>query len=89
MQYLIDNTDWNVAGPVAVGQDGSVSYLYTFVEGWEFGSYARRPLPIHNQMTNIGYADGHAKAMRTDQLIGPMPLGHPIGDPRNVWDNHG
>ncbi|MDX1931934.1 MAG: DUF1559 domain-containing protein [Capsulimonadales bacterium] len=49
--------------------------------------YLRRPMPRHSDGLNIAYADGHAKWMRIDQFLGPLPDGWSYGDPRNAWDN--
>jgi len=73
-------------GGMAVPDDFNDQHIYALTnpsQGWNY----RRPIPVHNGGSNIGFADGHAKWMRTDVLMGPMPSGYATGDPRNFWDN--
>ncbi|MEN6303606.1 MAG: DUF1559 domain-containing protein [Armatimonadia bacterium] len=44
--------------------------------------YPRRPWPAHNEGTNCGFVDGHAKWVKTEALVGPA-----YGDPACLYDN--
>ena len=73
-------TDWQWTPPRSL--DGSITYY-----GVNGGDPLRRPIPRHFDGLSINYADGHAKWMRIDKFLGPMPGGWPQGDPNNAWDN--
>lgn len=47
----------------------------------------RRPFPRHFDGVVIGYADGHAKWLRIDSFLGPLPVGWGYGHPNNSWDD--
>lgn len=76
-------TDWQVMGPY---EWRSNSYPYTQNPDGS-GNQLRRPIPIHAGGLNVGFADGHSRWMRIDQLIGPMPFGWSKTDTRNYWSN--
>ncbi len=63
---------------------GSLSTPY--YEMTNSSDYRRRPVPRHNGGLNVAYLDGHAKWLSITQFLGPMPNGHPYGDPNNSWD---
>jgi prepilin-type N-terminal cleavage/methylation domain-containing protein/prepilin-type processing-associated H-X9-DG protein len=87
-KFAINNTDWNLAGPYRwTTADDTTGGAYDYQASPSSTSYLRRPAPYHNGGVNIAFADGHAKWMRNDALVGPMPAGYPKGDPRNLWDN--
>jgi prepilin-type N-terminal cleavage/methylation domain-containing protein/prepilin-type processing-associated H-X9-DG protein len=88
INYITGATDWQTRGPL----------LFNPVTGVYGGSYGgtsadsfRRPVGIHAGGANICFADGHAKWVKIDQLIGPLAAGAetgwPIADARNLWDN--
>ena len=87
---LNDPTTWNdfITGPTSwqwtppTNVDGSgTNYTSTA------GDPLRRPVPRHFGGVCINYADGHAKWMRIERFLGPMPGGWPYADPNNAWDN--
>lgn len=47
----------------------------------------RRPFPRHFDGVVVGYADGHAKWLRIDRFLGPLPVGWGYGHPNNAWDD--
>lgn len=53
----------------------------------QWGNNCRRPYAVHHGFVNVGFCDGHAHSMDISALIGPMPLGYPLTDPRNLWSN--
>lgn len=70
---------WNTDGYVRFPQDppnsGYVSCCYSGGSSW-------RPAPIHSGGTNTAFCDGHAKWVRTDQLVNP-----PRGSANCLYDN--
>jgi prepilin-type N-terminal cleavage/methylation domain-containing protein/prepilin-type processing-associated H-X9-DG protein len=88
MAHHIDATDWLLMGPYVWPGMPYGGHPYRADCGITTDNRCRRPLPIHNGGPNVLFADGHAKWMRNDQLIGPMPDGWPANDPRNLWDNN-
>ena len=46
-----------------------------------------RPIGRHFDGLNVAYADGHAKWIRIDRFLGPLPHGWDYDSPNNSWDN--
>ncbi len=82
-EYQIGHSHYQWYPPQNLNGSASPPYY----ERTNAGDYRRRPVPRHNGGLNIGYLDGHAKWMNINQFLGPMPNGHPYGDPNNSWDN--
>jgi prepilin-type N-terminal cleavage/methylation domain-containing protein len=80
-EHFESTTDWQWTPPRNL--TGNVAYYASTTSS----DLRRRPVPRHFDGTVIGYADGHAKWMRLDRFIGPMPNGWPYGDPNNSWDD--
>jgi prepilin-type processing-associated H-X9-DG protein len=73
-----------VLGPYDFYPTASFPYsLPANVDGTSF----HRPYAIHNGSVNVIFCDGHARSVEIRALIGPMPKGFPLGDPRNLWSN--
>ncbi len=82
--HAIAPTDLQVEGPY-------IFYPFIYYPYNEppdvFGNNERRPYALHHGLVNTGFCDGHAHAVNILALIGPMPYGYPLDDPRNLWDN--
>lgn len=75
---------WGVYGPTYF-RGNAVRHPYSPApQGWEA---LVRVAGVHSGAVTVAFADGHAKPMPIKRLVGPMPLGFPLGDPQNVWDN--
>lgn len=46
-----------------------------------------RPVMVYQQNSMAAFCDGHVKSMPINKLVGPMPLGLPVGADGNFWDN--
>ncbi|MFZ4508823.1 MAG: prepilin-type N-terminal cleavage/methylation domain-containing protein [Fimbriimonas sp.] len=82
--YAVGMTDWQVTGPYIFGAVEVYPYAQ-IVTGYE--ENFRRPFAAHNGRVNITFADGHGASVLIEALIGKMPYGHVLGDPKNYWDN--
>ena len=76
------STDWQVAFP-----GGWTSSPGTYYTSTSNSNYLRRPMARHNGTVVCIYMDGHAKNHKASGLLGPLPVGWPYGDERNLWDN--
>jgi prepilin-type N-terminal cleavage/methylation domain-containing protein/prepilin-type processing-associated H-X9-DG protein len=85
VQHAIGPTDFQVEGPY-------IFYPYTDYPYEDppatFGDNYRRPYAIHHDQANVGFCDGHAHSIDIRALIGPMPAGFALTDPRNLWSNN-
>lgn len=79
--YFETATDWQWTPPR--NSNGTVD-LYASTTSADL---RRRPFPRHFNGLVIGYGDGHAKWLRIDTFIGPLPVGWPYGSPNNAWDD--
>ena len=83
------STDWQVTGPFTFGVGWPPDYSYTATA--EQNSL-RRPVGLHSDGTNVGFADGHAKWYNIDTLLGPLATtggkGYDKTDPMNLWANN-
>ncbi len=85
--YAVAVTDFQVEGPYEYSSNGAGYDPYQAPPD-QFGNSFRRPYAIHpGNRVNVGYCDGHAHSQEIDSLIGPMPTGYALTDPRNVWSN--
>jgi len=77
-------TDFQVEGPY-------IFYPYTDYPyndpPDQFGNSFRRPYAVHHGLVNVGFCDGHSHSMEIGALVGPMPYGYALSDPRNLWSN--
>ena len=71
VNYQTGTTDWQFTPPR--NQNDSATNWYT-TDDSSF-NHSRRPIPRHLDMCNVGFADGHVKAVRLDGLLGPLPAG--------------
>ncbi|NUQ01761.1 MAG: DUF1559 domain-containing protein [Armatimonadetes bacterium] len=78
--YVTSGPDWQWMPPG--GWTSSPGTNYTNTDG----NYTRRPIARHNEGLNVAYVDGHVKWMKIEAFLGPVPVGHPYGDPNNSWD---
>ena len=74
------STDWQWTPPTNV--DNTQTYY-----GVNGSDPLRRPVPRHFDGLSVNYADGHAKWVRIDKFLGPLPTGWPYGSPNNSWDD--
>jgi prepilin-type processing-associated H-X9-DG protein len=91
-KLVTGNTDWSMAGPYtwnsANREDNASPPANRFyATAGTTTSNLRRPTAYHNGGTNIAFCDGHAKWVKLEQLVGPLPRGYDRGDPNNLWDN--
>lgn len=91
LKYVTSNVDWNMIGPYTwkpgnPDTPGSTAYRW-YRDASGNTSYYRRPVPYHNGGANMAFCDGHAKWVKIEQLMGPLPAGYNQGDPNNLWDN--
>ena len=77
-------TDFQVEGPYVFYP--YTDYPYNDTPD-QFGNQFRRPYAVHHGFVNVGFCDGHAHSVEIHALIGPMPLGFALTDPRNLWSN--
>lgn len=77
------NSDWQWTPPSNFTGTG-INYYGTNDAN---GNNKRRPIPRHFDGLNVVYCDGHAKWVRVDRFLGPLPSGWPYGSPNNSWDN--
>jgi len=82
--WIVGPTDFQVEGPYVFFP--SIDFPYADTPD-RFGDQFRRPIPIHQGRVNVAFCEGHAKSMDIRALIGPMPCGFPLTDPRNLWSN--
>jgi prepilin-type N-terminal cleavage/methylation domain-containing protein/prepilin-type processing-associated H-X9-DG protein len=92
VKYITNNTDWNLVGPYTWRAGNSTDAASPAAFRWYrdapgTSSWYRRPAPYHNGGANMAFCDGHAKWVKIEQLLGPMPAGYDRGDPANLWDN--
>jgi prepilin-type N-terminal cleavage/methylation domain-containing protein/prepilin-type processing-associated H-X9-DG protein len=69
IQYQTNLTDWQFAPPRDRNDNATGRYTSTG------SNETRRLIPRHSEMCNVGYLDGHVKAVRLEQLLNPMPQG--------------
>jgi prepilin-type processing-associated H-X9-DG protein len=78
---------WAATYPRNFTDNGAGSGEWEWVSTYGY----RRPVPRHSGQVNVGFADGHVKAMQISRLLGPWtnsrPSGYAYGDPNNLWDN--
>jgi prepilin-type processing-associated H-X9-DG protein len=91
-KLVTNNTDWSMSGPYtwnSNNRDDSPSPAANrfYATNGTATSYLRRPTAYHNGGANIAYCDGHAKWIKLEQLVGPLPRGYDRGHPDNLWDN--
>lgn len=83
-RHLYAWVGWGVYGPTFFRR-GVYRHPYAPApQGWEA---LARVTGVHNNNVVVAFADGHAKAVQIERLIGPLPTGYPVGHPDNVWDN--
>ena len=82
-------TDWEVNGPVYFTDNG-INYLYQ--PCYTPADDLRRPVGLHNDGVNTGFADGHAKWYQIERLVGPLAStnckGYDATDTNNLWANN-
>jgi prepilin-type processing-associated H-X9-DG protein len=91
-KLVTGNTDWNMSGPYtwnSGNRDDSPSPAANrfYQSNGTSTSVLRRPTAYHNGGVNIAFCDGHAKWIKLEQLVGPLPRGYDRADPNNLWDN--
>ena len=84
-KYAIGLTGYQLLGPYVFCPPAVFPYT---LPADIYGTTFKRPYPLHHGRVNVGFCDGHAKSLDNRALIGPMPLGFPLTDPRNLWSNN-
>lgn len=75
---------WGVYGPTYFRGNAAWHPYAPAPQGWEA---LARVVGAHSGAVTVAFADGHAKPYPIKRLVGPMPLGFPVGEPQNLWDN--
>jgi prepilin-type N-terminal cleavage/methylation domain-containing protein/prepilin-type processing-associated H-X9-DG protein len=90
-----DPKTWIAAEDESAYPEWDIKGLYWSRDGSYFTqtgtNYDRWPAARHQGFVNIAFCDGHAKAMKIEQLTGvttARPNGWSYKDPENVWDNN-
>jgi len=69
VNYQTGATDWQFTPPRDANDNATTWYTSTG------GNETRRLIPRHSETCNLGFVDGHVKAMRLEPLLNPMPAG--------------
>jgi len=77
-------TNYQVEGPYVFYPNTDYPYVDPPTP---YGNNYRRPFALHHGLVNAGFCDGHAHSVDIRALIGPMPAGFALNDPRNLWSN--
>jgi prepilin-type N-terminal cleavage/methylation domain-containing protein len=78
---------WIWFAPPTIFRNGSNwhPYEHPFPEVWNGRA---RPYGLYSKCVVVGFADSSTKCVPISQLIGPMPRGWEVGDPKNLFDNN-
>jgi len=88
LPHSINSTDYQVEGPYDFYSQSRLGYDYPYSDPpAPTGDNFRRPYALHHGQVNVVFCDDHAKSIGIRALVGPMPYGFALNDPRNLWSN--
>ena len=69
VSYQSGSSDWQFTAPRDKNDNATSNFTATD------SNNTRRLIPRHSEMCNVGYLDGHVKAVKLELLFGPLPAG--------------